>query len=247
MSKEITSKELMESAGNVSRNTLTQWYKCKLIPPPEVRAHPSGRGKTNYWPWWVAHRCKRIKKLSDEGRSRAEILALIGSNWEFEEEQAKLEKKRERRSFAKICQDTERINAITEIRERINDEILDWSRRLGREARDVTTQTFEPNMINRCLEMINEGFRPVLVLHDEGVALTSDVAVAHQITNLTSPNESILVIPLSRTIARLLDEAAVAFSRAQICLPGTVRDIGGEKIVERDFKLVGEWGFEVGP
>ena len=109
----------------------------------------------------------------------------------------------------------------------------------------MSRELLGPDVVDRCLEMMQQGFRPVIVISDDRFILTSDIAAAHQMMNLTCIEQSFLVIPLAQSLCQLLDEAAEALTASQMFLPATVSETAGKKRFKRVFELDGQWGFTV--
>ena len=74
----ITTVELLDQSG-LSRRTLARWQRRGLVPRGQVGQHPSGRGKTAYFPASLVDTCRRIQRLQRQGydlREVKEVLAL---------------------------------------------------------------------------------------------------------------------------------------------------------------------------
>ena len=76
-SRELTGKQLLERIGIKSARTLWRWQRHGLIPVPEVKPAPGGRGRTAYWDDTVVDRCFRILELQRLGHSLKEVKAAL--------------------------------------------------------------------------------------------------------------------------------------------------------------------------
>ena len=229
----LTSKELLEAAEIRDIGTLTRWHQEKLIPEPEIRTHPNGRGKLGYWPAWVVEHCKAIKEKRQQNFSLAEIAKFYGSNWELLA--ARYTKKTKRKySFAKVNKqmDLSLVAAkLTETVEAISDAI----------GRKCDSQLVSHEMIEFGLGLLIDGMNPVLVVLHEQATVTADFAVSQYLSNHYSSQSAITVIPMLEICRKHL--SAYGIPRSPFIKPIPIVENKGK---DCNFLLNNDLGFDLG-
>ena len=186
MPKELTSQQLTDLIG-IATITLARWQRQELIPPPEVRPLPSGRGKRGYWSEWVVDRCKQIKHLRQAGHSLAQIKKELGSDWEAES-QAYLAKSKRRYRFEEVS----RSISMRQCAESSSDAIVELVRRLNKKH----AISIGPEHIANALEIALDGINPVLIVNNTETRVTADFVVADYLANCLSLHSAFVVVPL---------------------------------------------------
>lgn len=141
--KRVSSKEILERAEIRSGKTLTRWYsEHRLIPPPEVGTHPSGRGKMAFWPAWVLPRCIRIRQLLKSGYSLDDIRGMLGTDWS-----AEAERSRRRYSFSEVSREMERSAAAENFMEAVLRDLPPGVIRSPQHAEQIRSQRVVPESV----------------------------------------------------------------------------------------------------
>ena len=189
----LSSKEILETTNVGSPKTLTRWHQRGLIPPPEVRTHPSGRGKMAYWPGWVVWRIRDVKTRLDQGRGLDEIAQELGTDWDAEERRWA----RKRRS-AKRAEDNERRRkATSDFAEAATTKVYEQLQAMGVQRPGVFARLQDRfddlSIVRRALELCRDGYAPVAVILDERIIITTDFMVS---SYLSATCRGILALPL---------------------------------------------------
>jgi len=206
---DVTSRDIMRATGITNVATLVRWHGQEgLIPPPEIRTHPEGRGKMAYWPEWVLHRCVRIKQLRKEGMSLAEIRQFLGCDWET----ASQNYGRKYR-FAEASRRIDQNAALANLREVIEHFVLQWMKSQRTAILKTTVQTIAADTIEKAITMLEQGINPVFVLTSDTAVLTAvltaDFAVGLHLSQCRSIEESFMVIPVWKELSAYLNKVAV--------------------------------------
>lgn len=204
---DVASRDIMRAAGITSAATLTRWHKREgLIPQPEIRTHPDGRGKMAYWPEWVLQRCVRIKQLRKEGQSLAQIREFLGCDWNAA---AKLHARHARRYvFSEVSRRMDESAALTNVRDVIANFISDWMNDLRAAVLKTWVPMIAVNSIDKAIAMLEQGINPVFVVTRDKAILTADFAVSLKLAKCRCINDSFMVIPLRKELAAYLSKLA---------------------------------------
>lgn len=186
----------MKKAGIRAAKTLTRWHQRGLIPKPEIEVHPSGRGKTAFWPEWVIDRCIRIKSLVASGRSLEEISQLLI--------RIESEPRGRRRSF----RETEAAYALEKAAVHfvaiVSDKIATFSSDIGELRLDLRSQLdhqiAQRKTRTKILKFARKGANVVLVISGGALHVLPDFLVSHELSNDTATPTPIVVIPISAEI-----------------------------------------------
>ena len=194
----VTSAKILQQLRIKSQKTLTRWHQRELIPPPEMRTHPSGRGRQAFWPEWVLYRCIQIRQLLREGNSLDDIAALLGNDWE-EEERKESRKYRYQRVAKRMEEDRLCLNVCDEADNAIGKYL--------QHCRELLLPDLLPNVVVRnAISLMNKGYNPVLVVtHAESVAVP-DFSVSHYLSEHHESKEPILILPFHQILSNHLDK-----------------------------------------
>ena len=240
MSRMMTSRELMSAVGLTGRNTLVRYHKAGLIPPPEVRKHPSGRGMTSYWEEWVVLRLQRIKKLTDAGKTRSEIKDFLGTDWST----AKLDFEKDSESDDKLNRLADEKNQEATARELfklIERTLKDIGLRVSKIREYEINRYMTDVAIGRGIELLSDGFRPVLIIQKGKVYISCDTAMAFRAQTQTALTDTFLVIPITTALSKAVGRASATKSQAEAKLNQGVR-LAGE---DYEVAEVREWDIDV--
>ncbi|QEF98903.1 hypothetical protein Mal15_29610 [Stieleria maiorica] len=238
---DVTSREIMDATGIADVTTLIRWHgKEGLIPPPDVRTHPNGRGKMAYWPEWVLERCLRIKQLRKEGKSLAEIRQLLGNNWQ----QAAREHQR-RYVFSQVSHRMDVRAAHSNLQQAVEQILASWikERRAALTRSSVQTVTIEA--MQRAIELMEQGINPVLIVTVDTVFVTADFAVSLQLASFDSIETAFMVIPIWRELSAYSASIAKLPERPAVQAIPRVKAAVGAGTQERLVCVMSSWDFEM--
>ncbi|MEW4489467.1 MerR family transcriptional regulator [Thalassoglobus sp. JC818] len=194
---DVTSRDIMQAADISNVATLVRWHgKEGLIPPPDVRTHPNGRGKMAYWPEWVLERCLRIKQLRKEGRSLAEIRQLLGDDWK------KAEREHQRRYvFSEVSHRMDVRAAQSNLQQAVEQFLTTWIKERRAANIKSSVQTITVEVMQRAIELMEQGVNPVLIVTADNILVTADFAVSVQLASFDSIEDAFMVIPIWRELS----------------------------------------------
>lgn len=176
--KRVSSKEILERAEIGSGKTLTRWYsEHRLIPPPDIDTHPSGRGKMAYWPAWVLPRCIRIRQLLKSGHSLDDIRGMLGTDWSAEARRSSRQY-----SYTAVSKELEKHAAIENFVEAVLRELPPGMLRAPqRDAEQITEWLLNRKTIEHLLDLMDRGYNPVLVLDGDSRYIVPDFVVGQML------------------------------------------------------------------
>ena len=240
---DVTSRDVMSAADISDVDTLTRWYaKERLIPAPEIRTHPNGRGKIAYWPEWVLHRCVRIKQLRKGGKSLAEIREILGNDW------SAASRDHERRyRFIDASRTIDKGAALRNMRELVADVLIRWVKTHHATMLDKILQGISAGTIDKAVEMVEQGINPVLVLTSQGTVLTADFAVSHYLSRCRSVDDSFMVLPVWRELSAYLGKVATIPPEPAIIPVAKVVRGAPSPGEESEVMVLDSWEFEIAP
>lgn len=240
---DVTSRDILRATGITNVATLVRWHgQESLIPPPEIRTHPDGRGKMAYWPEWVLHRCVRIKQLRKEGMSLAEIRQFLGYDWET----AARNYGRKYR-FAEASQRIDQNAALANLREVIEHHVLQWMKSQRTAILKTTVQTIAADTIEKAITMLEQGINPVFVLTSDTAVLTADFAVSLHLSRCRSIEESFMVIPVWKELSAYLNKVAIVPEKPAVYPASRVVRRSNSSCEEAEVVVMDSLEFEVQP
>ena len=238
---DVTSRDIMQAAGISNVATLVRWHgKEGLIPPPDVRTHPNGRGKMAYWPEWVLERCLRIKQLRKEGKSLAEIRQLLGDDWK------KAEREHQRRYvFSEVSHRMDVRAAHTNLQQAVEQFLASWIKERRAALTRSSVQIVPIEAMQRAIELMEQVINPVLIVTADNILVTADFAVSVQLASFDSIEDAFMVIPIWRELSAY----AASISKLPKCpavqpIP-RVRAAVGAGTQERLVCVMSSWDFEM--
>lgn len=200
----ISSKKILEALGRKAGKTLTRWYQQGLIPKPEVKTHPNGRGKMAFWDDWVLGRCLEIKKLLLEGQSLDEIKEQLGP---LDASSGKHTRRYDPRKAAAAMERWERQRQLgdrvyeqfSELRAAFRKSDREICRRVGR---TVDSRQF----VKRVVELAENGEKPTLVVFSDRVEL----APAHDVGALIAAEKTqvVMIVPLEDIVTTVVADTS---------------------------------------
>jgi DNA-binding transcriptional MerR regulator len=237
----VTSRDIMRATGIANVATLVRWHGHeRLIPPPEIRTHPNGRGKMAYWPEWVLHRCIRIKQLRKEGKSLAEIREFLGSDWT-----TAAQNHGRRYKFAEASLRIEKDAALSNVRDVVTDFLMQWINTLRGKMQRTTLPSIHASSIDAAIEMLQQGINPVFVLTSESAYLTADFAVSIHLSKCRSVDQSFMVVPIWKELSAYLDKIT-SFPKSPSIYPiARVARSMDSAVDEAAVTVLSSWEFEI--
>ncbi|MCC7425257.1 MAG: hypothetical protein IT428_33720 [Planctomycetaceae bacterium] len=192
--KKITTPELMSRLGFGSPQMLVHWHHFGLIPEAQVAKHPSGRGKTGYWPEWVVDRCRRVRRLQEGGMSLADIAKKLGTDW-AEEERA-WEERVEAESAARLTPDPYQVEGLKAQLRRELRSLIKGSGWLFDSLIGLFSRI--PEQVDEAIQLMSQGYRPVLIVRRKGEKGDCTVHPDFTLGKIAScdPAKPMLIIPL---------------------------------------------------
>lgn len=240
---DVTSREIMKATGIANVATLVRWHgKEKLIPPPDVRTHPSGRGKMAFWPEWVLHRCLRIKQLRNEGKSLAEIRQLLGDDWE------KAERQHQRRYvFADVSHQMDVRAAHSNLQQAVEHFLAVWIKERRAAITKSSVQALSIQVMEKAIDLMGQGIKPVLIVTAESVLVTADFAVSIRLASFDSIDDTFMVMPIWRELSAYAAKVANLPERPSKCAVPRIKETDGATIKESEVFVMSTWDFEIQP
>lgn len=238
---DVTSREIMDATGIANVATLVRWHgKEKLIPPPEIRTHPSGRGKMAYWPEWVLHRCLRIKQLRKEGRSLEEIRQLLGDDWEKSEQQH-----RRRYVFAEVSHQMDVQAAHSNLQQAVEHFLAVWIKERRAAITRSSTQTISSQVVQRAIDLMEQGIKPVLIVTSDSVLVTADFAVSIRLASLDSLDDTFMVMPIWRELSAYAAKIVNLPESPAKCAVPRIKETDKASTKESEVYVMTTWDFEI--
>lgn len=241
----ITTDELAQRTG-IPKRTLNGWKRMGVIPSPEVGLHPSGRGKVGYWPESMVRRCKKIKELQRLGynlKSAAFIEANKGFVVDVTDAQNRPtgEQIYERAiKQANLKPETSANKVFMELTECM------LANHLLESSVSVIRVTLDEGYYE-ALRILKKGYYPVLWF-DGGFAQVVPEAVASlRLREHDRMFDTAVVLPLYGILCRV-----AKLNGDPIPKPSNIKPLGrvliekGTQSEERDFRLTGRSGYELG-
>jgi DNA-binding transcriptional MerR regulator len=238
----VTTVEILRRTGIKGSLTLRRWHQHGLIPKPEIRTHPNGRGKTSYWPDWMIDRCARIKRLTDNGCSLDEAKETLGTDWATEEARSM-----RRYKFKEISEKLDRENGLNNLEDlvwhKLASSLRSWrNERTMAKALHIVLR----DHVDKVLEIVGEGHGPVLILDGAQMAVTTDFMVSVFLAGRPAGSAPVVVVPLHREVYLSFSESTKKLPRVPTVKPvARVRIEAGGKTKEQAFRPVGQTDFEM--
>lgn len=247
----ISSTELLKRTGLKSAKTLTRWYQLGLIPKPELRTHPSGRGKLGFWPDWVLDRCLKMRDAQKQGRSLKGAVSLMAlsdverSAEKTADARVRSEKISRRRVKVAVAGAEKEYSGLDVFIAMMLSDLHPLT--LAPDLRDVLVARLrESQALDTTLERLEQGFNPVLVFNGSQAQITADFMVGIQLGLQREQGRPVLVVPLlhplRRALGRLGDSRQTA-PRIQPAMKVWERD--GSNLFELSVHALGPDGFQV--
>lgn len=240
---DVSSRDILQATGIRNGVTLTRWYQQNLIPPPDVRTHPDGRGKMGYWPEWVLLRCVRIRQMQKTGLTLDDIGERLGDDWAAEAKRFSRQY-----HFKEVSQRMDRLAARDNLEEALRDLLPVWWMGSKSQFSQQTVTLISESVIEEALVLMGAGMNPVLILTSTGkLRLTADFAVGEILSRSRDLNCPLLVIPIFDALWRLLRGTMELPEKPLIRPLEKVEVTGPSGQQERRFVLLDDWSIEVEP
>ena len=234
----VTSRDIMKSLEIKNVKTLTRWHQSGVIPEPTVETHPDGVGRIACWPDWVLDHCRVIKQLTGNGQTLQQVAETFGSNWE------EIARRYRQYKFSEVTKKMDLDNKFLALRESIEQEL---ARELGDIRERLQATSIPPitrDLLSRAMELVQDGFNPVLVVTSQRLVVTPDFLVGLHLSDHFDNPKSLLVVPLYSKIKSHLGTRRMA--RVPMVRPASfVYRQTKEGKVEEVIELEGEWQFHL--
>jgi DNA-binding transcriptional MerR regulator len=237
---DVTSQQIMEATKIGDIVTLTRWHKRGLIPQPEVRTHPNGRGKMAYWPAWVLERCVRIKQWQKSGKTLGEIEELLGSDWKQAEHRHK-----RRYRFAEASDRMARSAALMNLQDAVERHFRRWMSAQKKHMGKTNVSLIAGEVIDTAILLMERGINPVLIVSDEISCVTADFAVSHYLSHASSVECAVFVVPMLDEVSTYFVASGRKFTKPTVRPVETVIERTSDGLRERKFSLLDDWDFEI--
>lgn len=234
----VTSREIMKSLGIKNIKTLTRWHQYCVIPEPTVENHPGGIGRIGCWPDWVLEHCRVIKQLVAEGQTLRQVADTFGDDWNA------IARRYQRYSFAEVNKKMDLENKVTILRESIQQELARDLGDLRERLKAATIPPINRDLLMRAVDLVREGYNPVLIVTSERIIVTPDFLVGlHLAAHFENP-KTLLVVPLFSRIQGHLK--AKDLPKAPTIRPASyIYRQTKQGLVEELIELKGEWQFQM--
>lgn len=192
----LSTPEILERTGIKNAKTLTRWHQRGLIPPPEVRLHPGGRGKIGYWPEWVVEQCLRIRKLLKSRYSLDKIAEMLRSGSGREKRSAKGGYYR----FKEVAADLDRLaccrNFAMLVTNKMGPMLASLGVRAARTLRQLDEMALQEPTAEEAIGLIRDGYNPVLVHDGTNWAILPDFVAGLALGRLAEEAIPCLAMPI---------------------------------------------------
>jgi len=245
----VTTEQILAATGLKAAKTLTRWQRAGLIPAPQIGTHPSGRGKTGFYPDWALDRCRCVVALQKQGHTlRSAVTAL-----ETERLRSLIEEVAAKPSLAEILKsktvqrgDGLKVDLLTVAHAAILNDLgplLDPGDLRQALLRGMATQ----GAAGRALELLQAGYNPVLVSDGTEVEVVADFLVGHRLGGQGTAAAPWLVFPLLPALRRIFPKLLADVAAGKLAAPApAVRVRQGDAVLEYPILLVDtELGFEL--
>jgi DNA-binding transcriptional MerR regulator len=246
----ISSKELLRRTGLKSAKTLTRWYKLGLIPKPELRTHPSGRGKLSYWPDWVLDRCLKMREAQKHGRSLKGAVSLMALEYVERTMEETLDARNRAESLSKrrvkvAAADGKEFSGLDIFIALILADL--HPRMLDKDRKDVLIAKLRDSQaLDQTLRAVEQGFNPVLVFDGSQVHITTDFMLGIRLGLQGDQGRPAIIVPLLHPLRRALVKIGDGRRTEPRMYPAMkVWERSGEKLVEMSLYALGVDGFQV--
>ena len=245
----VTAEQILEATGLRSAKTLTRWAERGIIPRPDVRTHPSGRGKLGYWPDWVLDRCVQVTQLRAEGHS----LVSAAQQLELERVSRIVEEVRSSRPLGeelekiRVCVDGDEYPLSDLIRAAIIGEVATIIGEGDKLRAKALEGVGERTVLNRSMGLLEAGYNPVLLLTSASVEVVADFLVSLRLSDPATHAPTIMV-PLIRPIRDAFSAVGVDPSQMPDPVVTAARKVlcrEGDALVEYQYFPGGRIGFEL--
>ncbi len=241
----LTTKDVLKGSGFKNVRTLQRWRERNLLPPPTLQRHPTGRGMCWAWPVWTIGHIATIKKRLAAGESLDDVARTLSGNWEAEAKKWF----RKRYDFKKAYDRLERDDANDQFADWVSDQVYDYLRdigveRPGRIGLKIGRAVSKRQFVNDTLELLEQGFTPVMVVTKDEVTVTADVMLSSAFSNSEVGTQPVLVVPIREAFME-------AFATVEPSLPKETRFMPAMHVVERgetkanvrNYRHKGKWKF----
>lgn len=238
----VTTSDILDKIGG-TRKTLIRWRQRGLIPSPEIRTHPSGRGNVSHWPVWVLDRCLRIKQLLKFGLSLDAIAKSLGSDWENE---ARMFNK-QRYVFAREHQAIVREAAIQNLLEGLEPIVSAWNKSFRTRLHLSPADKAAREAISKAIEQVLNGLNPVIVIAEGAVFATPDFVVSQWLRSHRNVKDLVLVIPVFEPLSKYLAATVTVPAEPTVWPVAKITRSDGGSQTTQEIATLDNWEFVVKP
>lgn len=239
----VTSRDIMKATGIENVATLVRWHKHEsLIPPPEIRTHPSGRGKMAYWPEWVLVRCIQIRQLRKQGMNLGKIRDFLGIGLV-----AAPPPLRRKYCFAEVSRLKDKEAAQDNLSRLFEGSVVKWVKSRCDGVLQSSKSEITPDIVERGIELYEAGCHPVLVVTKDSIYLTADFAVSLYLSRCHSAGQFMVVIPVADELRAFLSELDISLPSYSVEPISKVLRKSESSRVERKCVLLENFEFQIQP
>jgi len=242
----LSSHEILKRTGIKNAKTLTRWHQRGLIPPPEVKLHPGGRGKIGYWPDWVLERCIRIKQLVKQGHSLDKLAATLSNDWAEEERKAK----RGGYRFKDAAADLDHLACRRNFAMLVTDKIGPMLSKLGvpskRIVRWLDELALREQTAEKAISLVRDGYNALLVFDGDAWDIVPDIVVGLALGHRAEQAIPLLAVPIFAEVVTAFSPIEYGLPTAPtITLVPSVMKTVADRVEEYDVLQVGVLDFEL--
>jgi hypothetical protein len=242
--KQISTADLLKACDIRSSKTLTRWHQRKLIPPPSIQTHPNGRGKMSYWPAWVPHRIRDVKKRLAGGSTLEQIADELGSDWAAEEKKWLRKKPDLKKAWARAA----KWWSTFHFAENGTDQLYDFLRSIGIERPGISERLeralSNDSLIEATLKVMRSGCSPVIVMTAEETRVVADFVVTALLTEPAAQGRPMIVFPIRDLFAEAFKNTFRDLPAQPTCVPAKcVLDQSNGEPRLRNYRVKKGYGF----
>ena len=197
------------------------------------------------WPAWIAHHIRAINKRLAAGETLDDIARTLSGDWE--EEAKKWVRYDVKAAFERI----ERDKAIDRFAEWASDTVYGFLKdigveRPGRIDDKVSRVVSSPRFVNRVLELLRQGYAPMMVVTRDGVRIIPDFALGSAVGAAAGGGQPLLAVPIRDAFVDAFADVDPTLSNEPIYVPAMlVEDRAEKKARSRKYHHRSQWDIQI--
>ena len=206
----ITTEQVLKNCGIRSGKTLTRWRQAGLLPSPSLETHPSGRGKTAFYPVWICDWIRWVQSQQQKGLSLSKIVETIDVDWNATESEIVSLLNRKGAFRTKISDIEALMNQefrsllAGRFAECCSAAIYEYLQSLGVRRPGIADNLIDSLMrgevIDVALMLLREGKSPVVAFGNDFARVTTERELMTQFSLTQEPVRPVLVMPVGRIL-----------------------------------------------